>query len=181
MRYRNRVAFGAAGVGIVAQPFVVAYALLTAKTDGNSLVDAAALLGLASLCAWFFARIGIQPSIECEHGQLSVRNPLLSYRAWLSDVQFVAGDGQIGLRIDGIGMVHPWVLSRSLFDSKHARSARKELRELITEAHVTTSSEILADGDPPAHRWVRRGATDLLLVPPLAFSVWNVIDILMGN
>ncbi|MFD8914045.1 hypothetical protein [Streptomyces sp. NPDC059575] len=173
--------FGAASVGIVAQPFVVTYVLLTTKTDSDSLVNAAALLSMASLFAWFFARIGIQPSITCERGQLSVHNPMLSYRARLSDVHFIARDGAVGLRIDGIGTLHPWSLSRSLFDGKRARSARKELRECITEAHVRAPSETPADGSPPTRRWVRWGAPDLLLVPPLAFAAWNVIDILMDN
>ncbi|MFD8914042.1 hypothetical protein [Streptomyces sp. NPDC059575] len=78
-------------------------------------------------------------------------------------------------------MVHPWVLSRSLFDSKRARSARKELREIVTEARVTTPSEMPTAESPSARRWIRRGTIDFLLVPPLAFAAWNVIDILMGN
>ncbi|MEU6547009.1 hypothetical protein [Streptomyces sp. NPDC046859] len=181
MQYKNRVVFGAACVGVVAQPFAVAYVLLTPKTDGESLVNAAALLSMASFFAWLFARVGMQPSIRCEHGLLSVHNPLLSYRARLSDVQFIARNGTVGLRIEGIGTLQPWALSKSLFDGRRARSARKELRELITEEHVTTPSKMTADGSPSARRWVRWGATDLLLVPPLAFAIWNVIDILMGD
>ncbi|MFJ8795163.1 hypothetical protein [Streptomyces sp. NPDC102462] len=181
MHYRNRVVFGAAVIGVVAQPCVAAYVLLTAETDGDGLVNAAALLSMASFFAWLFARIGIQPLIRCEHGLLSIHNPLLSYRAPLSDVQFLARDGAVGLRIEGVGVLRPWVLSRSIFDGRRARSARRELRDLITEVHVAAPSGTSTDGGPPARRWVRRGATDLLLLPPLAFAIWNVIDMLMGN
>ncbi|MDL2076530.1 hypothetical protein QNN03_08785 [Streptomyces sp. GXMU-J15] len=153
MRYRNRVVFGAAWVGVVTQPVAVVYALLTMEAEGDGLVNAAALLSMASLFAWLFVRIGVQPSISTGEGFLSVHNPLYSYRARLSDVQFVARGGAFGLRVEGIGAEHPWVLSKSVFDGRRARSARKELRELIGGAVVAPTEQ----PGPSARRWIRWG------------------------
>ncbi|MGW7300920.1 hypothetical protein [Streptomyces sp. NPDC054829] len=152
---------------MVAQPVAAVRVLLTMEAEGDGLVNAAALLSMASLFAWIFVRIGVQPSISTGEGLLSAHNPLYSYRARLSDVEFVARGGAVGLRVEGIGAVHPWVLSKSVFDGRRARSARKELRELIGGA-------VRAPLDP-------LGAIDLLLLPPLAFTVWNVVDVLAGN
>ncbi|MFJ5839063.1 hypothetical protein ACIQGO_20230 [Streptomyces shenzhenensis] len=187
MRYRNRTVFAAAVVGIVAQPCAVLYVLLTGTGSDDRLVDAAALLSLASLVAWLFARIGVQPSVSCGDGVVTVHNPLLSYRAPLTDVQFVARNGAVGLRMEGVGTLRPWVLSKSVFDGGRARSARGELRDAISRAHAARARDATpgdpgtGDPDSGARRWVRWGATDLLLLPPLAFAVWNVVDVLTGG
>ncbi|MGW4434553.1 hypothetical protein ACWELO_01985 [Streptomyces sp. NPDC004596] len=182
MHYRNRVVLGAASAAVVAQPFVALYVLLTSRIHGEGLVNAAALLCMASFFAWLFARLGIQPSVSCEHGVISVHNPLLSYRAPIREARFVARNGTVALHMGDLGAVSPWALSRSVFDGARARTARRRLRELITEAQVAAPpGGEAATSTAAAVRWVRRGLTDLLLLPPLAFAVWNVVDISLGN
>ncbi|MGW5327556.1 hypothetical protein [Streptomyces sp. NPDC004014] len=182
MQYRNRFVFGAATAGVLAQPFVALYVFLTSGTDGEGLVNAAALLCMASFFAWLFARLGIQPSVSCEHGVISVHNPVLSYRAPIGEVRFVARNGTVALHMGGLGQVSPWALSGSVLDGARARAVRRRLRELITEAQVAAPSGGEAAPSPAAPvRWVRRGLIDLLLLPPLAFAVWNVVDVSTGN
>ncbi|MFJ4922056.1 hypothetical protein [Streptomyces sp. NPDC088725] len=176
MHYRNRMVFLASIVGIATQPAIVAYLVLIDNMASGELLDLVALLSMASLFAWCFVRVGVQPLVMCEGGIIVVHNPFLSYRAPLSQVQFLAGGGKYSLLIDGIGNVQPWSLSRSVFDGAQARSARRAIREQIQTARAVQSEE-----NRGARRWIRIGAPDLLLLLPFAFIVWNVIDMASGN
>ncbi|MFJ6569831.1 hypothetical protein ACIQNU_20645 [Streptomyces sp. NPDC091292] len=170
MQYRNRMVFAASLAGTVAFPLAAVGILVTGTGSADRLVDAAAIVSLTSFVVWVLARVGVQPLIRCEEGVLTVHNPFLTYRAPLSEVRFLARGGEVGLRIEGVGAVRPWALSKSVFDGKRARAARKELRELVAGAREA------APGPGAAHRRLRYGLTDLLLLPPLAFAVWNVVD-----
>ncbi|MER5215452.1 hypothetical protein ABT063_34160 [Streptomyces sp. NPDC002838] len=176
MRYRNRMVFLASIAGTAAQPAIVAYLVLIDDVASDELVDLVALLSMASLFAWCCIRAGIQPLIECEGGTIVVHNPFLSYRAPLSQVQFLARGGRFALLIDGIGNVQPWVLSRSVFDGAQARSARRAIREQIQAARDAQAEEKVG-----ARRWIRIGVPDVLLLLPFAFIVWNIIDVASGN
>ncbi|MCP9956880.1 hypothetical protein [Streptomyces sudanensis] len=178
MRYRNRLVLLASVAGIAAQPAIVAYLVLVDNVGSDEVLDLVALLSMASLFAWFCVRVGIQPLIVCEGSTIVVRNPLLSYQAQLSEVQFLAKGGRFALLFDGVGHVQPWVLSRSVFDGDKARSARRALRERIQEARI---SRVEGKEMKGARRWVRVGAPDVLLLLPLVFLVWNVIDVASGN
>lgn len=183
MRYRNRMVFLASALGVAAQSVAVAYLVLVDGVGSDDLVDLAALLSMASLFAWFFVRVGIQPLIVVEGDTVVVHNPLLSYRAPLSQTQFLARGGKFALRLEGVGHVRPWVLCRSVLDGDRARSARRECRELIREARLGRTDESAAwpeSGRAGARQWMRVGAAEALLLLPLAFLIWNVIDMASG-
>lgn len=93
VRYRNRLVLLASVAGIAAQPAIVAYLVLVDNVGSDEVLDLVALLSMASLFAWFCVRVGIQPLIVCEGSTIVVRNPLLSYQAQLSEVQFLAKGG----------------------------------------------------------------------------------------
>lgn len=184
MRYRNRMVFLASALGVAAQPVAVAYLVVVDGVGSGDPVDLAALLSMASLFAWFFVRAGIQPLIVIEGDTVVVHNPLLSYRAPLPQTRFLARGGKLALLLEGVGHVRPWVLSRSVFDGDRARSARRECRELIQGARVARTGEAAAwpeSGRAGARQWMRVGAAEALLLLPLAFLVWNVIDMASGN
>ncbi|MGV0096516.1 hypothetical protein [Streptomyces californicus] len=174
MRYRNRVLFLVAALGAAAQPVLLAWLLLVDEAGADEPVD---LVALASLTAWFFLRVGVQPEIVVEGDTVMVRNPFVSYRADLSQVRFLARGGAFALDLEGIGLVQPWVFSRSVFDGHRARSARREFRERIQEARVDPDQ---GPAKEAARRSLRMGPADALLLLPLAFLVWNVFDLLSG-
>jgi len=116
MRYRNRFVFSMAAAAIIAQPATVVYLAFFDTVFSDAVLDMVALIAIASLVTWLFVRVGIQPLIVCEGGVVTVHNPFLSYRAPLSHVRLYARDGGFGIRIEGVGVVYPWVLSRSVFD-----------------------------------------------------------------
>ncbi|ATY97114.1 hypothetical protein CVT27_17920 [Streptomyces cavourensis] len=58
--------FLASALGVAAQSVAVAYLVLVDGVGSDDLVDLAALLSMASLFAWFFVRVGIQPLIVVE-------------------------------------------------------------------------------------------------------------------
>lgn len=62
---------------------------------------------ISSLAAWLFIRVGVQPMILCENRMITVHNPLHSCQAPLSKVQTHVRDGGVGMRIEGVGTVHP--------------------------------------------------------------------------
>ncbi|MFJ4828144.1 hypothetical protein ACIP5L_33245 [Streptomyces bacillaris] len=182
--------FLASVLGAAAQPVAVAYLVLVDGVGSDDLVVLAALLSMASLFAWFFVRVGIQPLIVVEGDTVVVHNPLLSYQAPLPQTKFLATGGKFALRLEGVGHVRPWVLSRSVFDGDRARSARRECRELIQEARLGRTDESATSPESPespesvradAEWWMRVGAAEALLLLPLAFLIWNVIDMASGN
>ncbi|MFE7051424.1 hypothetical protein ACFVAM_23990 [Streptomyces californicus] len=177
MRYRNRVLFLVAALGAAAQPVLLAWLLLVDEAGADEPVDLVALASLASLTAWFFLRVGVQPEIVVEGDTVMVRNPFVSYRADLSQVRFLARGGAFALDLEGIGLVQPWVFSRSVFDGHRARSARREFRERIQEAWVDPDR---GPAKEAARRSLLMGPADALLLLPPAFLVWNVFDLLSG-
>ncbi|MET8978410.1 hypothetical protein ABZX85_22610 [Streptomyces sp. NPDC004539] len=174
MTYRNRVVFWASLTGIAVQPALLVFLLSSGERPSDGLVDLFALVSLTSWFAWFLVRVGVQPKVVCEDGHVVVHNPVLSFRAPLSAVEFLAVGGQVGLRIEGVGVVRLWVMSKSLFDGRRARGARRELREHIARAASGGSVGV-------GRRWVRVGPVDVLLLLTSGFVIWNVADILRNG
>lgn len=178
MRYRNRLTFSAAILGIVAQPCVFLYFALFDQTFSGDTLDLIAVASIGSLAIWLFARTGIQPTIRSEGRTLFIRNPLLSYEAPMESVALVARDGAAAIRIEGVGVVHPWVLSRSVFDGKRVRAAKDVLRDQIRAA---AGASALEPSGRTARKFLKVGALEVFLLLPVALLIWNVFDIAMGN
>ncbi|GLF94918.1 hypothetical protein [Streptomyces yaizuensis] len=170
MRYRNSFVFALAVAGLVAQPAVLVWIVFFDQVFSGNAEDTAALIALFLFTSWLFVRVGVQPVVDCEEDTIVVRNPVFSYRAPLSRVRLHGRGGALGLWIEGVGVIHPWVLSRSVFDGARARAARQELRE-----RLAANRDEGAEGADPARRWVRWGVPELLLVFPVVFLIWSFV------
>ncbi|OKJ16088.1 hypothetical protein [Kitasatospora sp. CB01950] len=168
MKYRNLPLAVASWALIGAQPFVLVFQLM----DGGGLTrpwDAVLVTTLPAAAAWSFRRIGVSPRVYTEGDRLVVVNPFVTYRVPLRSVHPVGRSRGSAIAVDGLGEVHLWAMSASVFDGRRVQDARRTVRRLAGEARAAASSTAEL---PRAVRTFRVEWADLLLLPVLAVAVW---------
>ncbi|MFG3410449.1 hypothetical protein [Streptomyces sp. NPDC048142] len=147
---------------------VAVYFLLFDSGAPKDVWDVSLALSLPCGVSWILIRIGITPSVEWSDTEVKVCNPLFTYGAGLDQVRLLGRSGRGGaIELEGIGVVMPWSMTRSVFDGKRANQAQRDLRHAVLRAQKTGETEKI-----PAARKLRYGWFDLLIVPMLAACVW---------
>ncbi|MFD7640781.1 hypothetical protein ACFV4P_09005 [Kitasatospora sp. NPDC059795] len=167
MKYRNLPLAVTSWVLIGAQPFVLVFQLV----DGGGLTrpwDAVLVATLPAAAAWAFRRVGVSPRVYTEGDRLVVVNPFVTYRVPVRSVHPVGRSRGSAIAVDGLGEVHLWAMSASVFDGRRVRDARRTVRRLAKEARAASPAIEL----PRAVRTFRVEWADLLLLPALAVAVW---------
>ncbi|MEV7238187.1 hypothetical protein AB0N06_30865 [Streptomyces sp. NPDC051020] len=166
MRYRNRAVYFASLAMVLAMLAVAVYFLFFDSVAPRNFWDVCLALAVPGVVTWTLIRVGLTPYVEWGKGCITVCNPFFTYRASLDSVRLLGREGRGGaFKIEGIGVVLPWAMTRSIFDGKRANAARRDLR------HAVLASK---NGDPAltSSRKARFGWFDLLIVPFAAALVW---------
>ncbi|MFD7420010.1 hypothetical protein ACFV6M_06110 [Streptomyces californicus] len=172
MRYRNRFVFSASIVLVAVMAAVAIYFLFFDSGAPRDAWEAFLALSLPCGVIWVLIRIGITPSVEWDDAEVKVCDPFFVYRAGLDKVRLLGREGGGGaLELDGIGVVVPWSMTRSIFDGRRANRARRDLRHAVLRAPEAMG----ADAAIPATRILRYGWFDTLVVPLLSAFVWALL------
>ncbi|MFE7430478.1 hypothetical protein [Streptomyces sp. NPDC057545] len=169
MRYRNKVIFSTSIVMVAAMMAIAVYFLFFDSGAPKDVWEASLALSLPCGVSWILIRIGITPFIEWSDTEVTVCNPFFAYHAGLDTVRLLGREGRGGaIELEGIGVVMPWSMTRSIFDGKRANGSRRDLRHAVLRAQKTVE----AGEGIPATRRLRYGWFDILIVPMLAAFAW---------
>ncbi|MCK8434462.1 hypothetical protein G3I77_15965 [Streptomyces sp. D2-8] len=169
MRYRNKVIFSTSIAMVAAMTAVAVYFLFLDSGAPKDVWEVSLALSLPCGVGWMLIRIGITPFTEWNDTEVKVCNPFFTYRAGLDKVRLFSREGRGGaFELEGIGMVMPWSMTRSILDGKRANGARRDLRHAVLRAQKTMET----DAAIPTTRRLRYGWFDILIIPLLAAFVW---------